>query len=514
MNASKRFGMLLAMWSVLLAATLLIGHVVSAVCAAEDKTAEVLEDSWEAVYIGGKKAGHVHTVTRKVKLDDGREAIEVVSDSFLRLRRFGQTIQMEIRSRSLELAKEGHLLETETITRSSNIEVMRTKARVEGKELVITVNTLGKTSTRRIPWANTPGPYALDQQIGNAYELAEGETKEVEFFDASFQAMVKGRIIGGKDEEVQLLDRSAKLRHVKFEIFLPGQAKPFVTTDVWLNKEGDALKSHTPLLGGMVTYRVSKEVALAEPEELAEDIAVRTLVPIDGQLDRPFETTKAVYRLHLAEGVDPSDLPLAKGPTQQYELAQDGTILLTVFAEPQGPDEPKPGPKFLRSNSYLQSDNPKVRAYAKEAVGDAQDPLEQAIRMERWVFQNLTNKNFGVGFASAAAVAESMEGDCTEHAVLLAAMARAQGLPARVAIGFVYAPSVGQFGGHMWTEIYIDGHWRGFDATLGRGRPDAVHIKLGDSALDGAEAMLTLLPIARAIEMIKKIEVVEVTYEQ
>lgn len=489
---------------------------VAAVAASEQEapSGKVLEESWEAIYIGGKKAGYVHTVAVARKLDDGREVIEVRTKSFMRLRRFGQPIEMEVHTRSVELAETGDLLETELVTRSGQIEAMRVKARVEDNELAISIATLGKETTQRIPWKPMPGPYAIDKRIGNVAKLAKGETVQFRFFDGSFQAVVTGKLTAAGHEEVQLLDRTAKLRRVRFDLFLSGRDQPLLTTHVWVDEQGEALKSRIAMLGGMETYKVSKEVALAEPEELSEDVALRSLVPIRGRLDRPFETVRAVYRLHLEESVDPADVPLDDGPTQDVTIRPDGTILLTVYAEPQGDAEPEPGPQYRQPNSYLQSDNPKIRQIAEQAVGDADDPLEKARRMERWVFENLTNKNFGVAFASAAAVAESMEGDCTEHAVLLAAMARAQGLPARVAVGFVYAPSVGKFGGHMWTEIFINGHWRGFDATLGRGKLDAVHIKLGDSALGGIDAMVSLLPVVRAIEMIREIEVVELEYAQ
>jgi transglutaminase/protease-like cytokinesis protein 3 len=70
-------------------------------------------------------------------------------------------------------------------------------------------------------------------------------------------------------------------------------------------------------------------------------------------------------------------------------------------------------------------------------------------------------------FDVASQVATHKTGDCTEHAVLLAALARAQGLPARVVIGTLVASVEGELGGfgHAWTEIYRDGAWKLVDAT-------------------------------------------------
>ncbi len=58
-----------------------------------------------------------------------------------------------------------------------------------------------------------------------------------------------------------------------------------------------------------------------------------------------------------------------------------------------------------------------------------------------------------------------MRGDCTEHAVMLAAMMRASGIPSRVVIGLTYSDQASAMIGHMWTEAWIDGHWIPYDST-------------------------------------------------
>ena len=98
------------------------------------------------------------------------------------------------------------------------------------------------------------------------------------------------------------------------------------------------------------------------------------------------------------------------------------------------------------------------------------------------------------------------KGDCKEHAIYLAALARARGIPARVAIGMVY--SNGAFGGHMWTEVYIDGRWIPLDGTLGNGGIGAAHLKQGQSTLEGVSAYIACLPAAQVAGRLK-IEVLE-----
>ena len=154
---------------------------------------------------------------------------------------------------------------------------------------------------------------------------------------------------------------------------------------------------------------------------------------------------------------------------------------------------------FTRSNALIQSDDARVIELARRAVGNINDPWQKAAQIEKWVKQNLTEKNFKTAFAPAAEVARNLAGDCTEHSVLAAAMCRAVGVPARIAVGLVYVQDLGGFGYHMWNEVYVNRRWVAFDATFDQSEVDAVHIKLSDSSLDGVAPFETFLPIAAVL---------------
>lgn len=85
-------------------------------------------------------------------------------------------------------------------------------------------------------------------------------------------------------------------------------------------------------------------------------------------------------------------------------------------------------------------------------------------RIASWVKKKVKG-DYEVGFATADEVARTLEGDCTEMGVLCAAMGRTLGIPTRVCFGLVYDPDNPGFGGHLWTEAYVDGNWETFDAT-------------------------------------------------
>ena len=152
----------------------------------------------------------------------------------------------------------------------------------------------------------------------------------------------------------------------------------------------------------------------------------------------------------------------------------------------------------------IQSDNEVVRALAAGVVPDVTDPWQVAVALERWVRDNITQKNYNTGFATAADVAQSLSGDCTEHAVLLAALLRARQIPARVAVGLVYSEENQWFAFHAWNEAWVNNRWVPLDATLGAGGIGADHLKLQTSNLAGGEAeaaMMSVLSVTHQLEL-------------
>jgi transglutaminase-like putative cysteine protease len=144
----------------------------------------------------------------------------------------------------------------------------------------------------------------------------------------------------------------------------------------------------------------------------------------------------------------------------------------------------------LASTPFLQSDHPRVQAAAHEAAGDERDPLRAAERLRAWVFRTLEKRPVA-SIPNAVQVLQMRAGDCNEHAVLFAALARALGLPARVVAGVVYAD--GAFLYHAWNEVWLGAGWMTVDATFDQMPADATHIKLVEGGPETHAALLTVI---------------------
>ena len=103
-----------------------------------------------------------------------------------------------------------------------------------------------------------------------------------------------------------------------------------------------------------------------------------------------------------------------------------------------------------------------------------------------------------VGIPSALHVLHTRVGDCNEHTQLFVALARAAGIPARIASGLAYVD--GKFYYHAWPEIMLRG-WVAVDPTFGQFPADASHIRFVTGGL-GRQAELLRLVGALKVDVI------------
>jgi hypothetical protein len=279
------------------------------------------------------------------------------------------------------------------------------------------------------------------------------------------------------------------------------------TLVLWLDKERLPVVSEIemPGLGKLRLYRTSKEEALRPPgtDAPVKDIGFGQLIPISSRIRDPYETSSALYRIVLKGDADAGSA-FKQDARQHVQSAQGDTVLLRVEAlrKPQVIDgASKAGAEFLESCYFINSDDALVRRHASQAVGIASDPWIKALKIERWVHDHMNSHNFSENFGTADHVARTLEGDCTEHALLAAAMCRAAGIPSRTAVGLIYVTGSHEpaFGFHMWTEVYVRGQWLPIDATLGRGYVGATHIKVLDHSWHDVHSMTPLLPLLRIV---------------
>jgi hypothetical protein len=150
----------------------------------------------------------------------------------------------------------------------------------------------------------------------------------------------------------------------------------------------------------------------------------------------------------------------------------------------------------LEATYFLDFDQGEVESLAKRLVGSEKDSGKAAEILRMWTFANLKKLPVNNGMASASVAIAAREGDAVEHAVVLAALCRAVGIPARVAGGLHMVG--GQALIHVWTEVWT-GTWIPRDAT--QATPcDAARIRFASSELKGTAPDAVLVVLADMLQ--------------
>ena len=130
-----------------------------------------------------------------------------------------------------------------------------------------------------------------------------------------------------------------------------------------------------------------------------------------------------------------------------------------------------------------------IVATARRIVGNEKDALARVRLLNRWVHDSLA-KRTTLGIPNAATVLRTRSGDCNEHAALFTALARADGIPTRIAAGLAYVG--GKFYYHAWPEVYLT-DWVAVDPTFGQVPADAGHLRFTLGGLSRQAELLRLI---------------------
>jgi transglutaminase-like putative cysteine protease len=441
---------------------------------------------WRGVYYRGEKIGF--TVSQTTRTDDG---FELQEDGRLQMLLLGQDTAATIRTtarvdRVFMLRSFDFSLDPGTgpITVKGSLDRPGEKYR-----LTLAIDSAGGTRTETRELAEAPVlSLNLSRLLANG-GLVPGSTHTRTVLDpATLQSAVMTVSVGDRDV-VRANDTMIPAFRVETEF------RGLKTTS-WVTDTGDVVREESPL--GLMTIRESPERArgLAVPGRVQADLLqAAAIVPaMRGRIDEPRDVRRLKLRL---DGADvPAEELNGAGQTA------DGNVIEIVDSRSL-----QPGPRDLNVERYLkpepliESDAPEIRAEAERAIRGATDDRGRAERLTRYV-NGLLDKKPTVSLPSAREVLRTKVGDCNEHTTLFVAMARAIGMPARIAVGLVFMH--GAFYYHAWPEVYIaspstslgtstQGFWLPVDPTLDQYPADATHLRLTRGGLDKQAVVLPLI---------------------
>jgi hypothetical protein len=476
-----------------------------------------VEEFWEVAQIEGARIGFTHTATEAADADDGKH-YRTTTELDLTLRRYNALVKLRMEQQTEETAA-GKVIAVGMRQFHDKGRQVDLTGKLDGDRMHIVIDN-GRID-KRLPWSDTVVGLYGRERLWQQRKPKAGDRFTIAYFEPMVSTIVKLRAVVGEAEEVSMLTGKKKLLRVDLtpdKLEAPGIRLQLPVSVVWLDESFVPVRRQIDMdgLGTVLLLRAPRETALRPvslPAGRAADLGLKGLVPLNRTIDRPHTTRSAVYRITLRGDKD-AVTALVSDAHQEVREAHGDQFELHVHPVRPGQGKAEKGAaaeEFLGPSHFVNCDDPRVRELARKAVGSEKDPWQKAMRIEKWVKQAMHPDN-AAPFAPAGQVARDLRGDCRLYALLTTAMCRAEGVPARVAVGLIYVEKAGRkpnMGFHMWTEVRIDSRWIGLDATLGQGGVGAGHIKIADHSWHATQSLTPLLPVSRVLGKIA-IEVVDV----
>ena len=353
---------------------------------------------------------------------------------------------------------------------------------LDGLQLTLTISTPTGSRTDVRTLQERP---ALALSLGRrlaAAGLTTGATHQFQVFDPATLTNAPMTIVVGERELLRLA--GLPIPAFRVEMQFAG-----LRATSWITDTGEVVREESAL--GMLVVK--------EPADEAQRMAVSERVRAD-LVQTAAIVPEMAQRIDDGRTVRRIVMELSGAEVPQGDLNGAGQTASGNRIEILDPRELKAGPldgdlwRYLQPEPLIESDAPEIIAETETALRGATDPRVKAERLTRHV-NALLDKKPTISIPSAREVLRTQIGDCNEHTALYVAMARAAGIPARVAVGLVYLH--GAFFYHAWPEVYLreggGGLWLPVDPTLNQFPADATHLRIARGGLDKQTVVLPLI---------------------
>ncbi|MEO0474581.1 MAG: transglutaminase-like domain-containing protein [Planctomycetota bacterium] len=497
---------------------------------AQDKPVIEPYEAWFVMNIGGQKAGHMHVTLKQ----DGDKIVNTTAMK-IEIARGAAPMTIEQSSSFIETLDHQPVKATSSMTMST----LATTQRLDftGEKWKMTTTAVGQSNTIEMDPAEndwlTPG--ALSAFMLAALERGDEEIT-VRTLDLSTGAKpIEMTMKRGEQADIEVFGRVVPA--TKWTTTM--SALPGIEVIQWSDDAGQPVRQVIPMLPGMEMEMLlaDKELALADFD--APELLAASFIKPDKPIKNPRKLKRAVFDIVADDLKKNIGDVIPNAGAQRTKWIDDNTLRITIDLDNPVEAEDRinlwqPTDDYIASATMLNYMDKAVADLVKDAVdldalkaasqNRSPDPFAEATwqaagKLRDYVREHIDAKDLSVGFASASETARTGQGDCTEHACLLAAMLRGAGIQSRTVTGLVYADQFagerGIFGFHMWTQAGLinpdgTGIWYDLDAAMPGEISgfDATHIALSTSAMkdgDSFNDMVQLLPLMQGME-IKVIE--------
>jgi hypothetical protein len=417
-------------------------------------------DTWMNIFQDKRKIGFSHT-----RFDPEPTGYRLTETVHMRINTMGmiQNISLNTKSR----------LNPDFTLQALDFEISSGRFRfsvlgaIDGNNLQVTTESAGASRKLDIPL--TDKLYLMNgiMDAVAATDLKAGDKYAFKIFDPASMGQVDVivDVIGPERIEVGSVNQQA----TKISLNFKG-----VSQLAWIGKDGDIIKEKG-LLGISLIKTDRKDALNGLSLQSSQDLTTFASVASNIQLENA--DALEVLRVRV-EGIPFEKLQLHGG--RQTLNGQVLTVkkesLSHLASELKIENLTALQKVFLKPGPFIQSDDPKIRDLVQDILRDqpAADPLTRAEKLMNWVYTHIEKRPV-LSLPDALSTLDNKVGDCNEHAVLLAALGRAAGIPTRIEAGLVYLK--GRFYYHAWNLMYL-GQWVTVDPIFGQLPADVSHLRL------------------------------------
>lgn len=393
------------------------------------------------------------------------------------------------------------------------IGALPTKTMVEfkGETLEVTRVQSGATATETVDAPTEPWlpPAAAERYVSQRMKAGASEIVVRSLDPSAGLVPITLTLFDFKDDTEIVDGRTIKTRLARATTsYMPG-----VEMIEEFDLEGVPVRTQTEMAGMRIDSVIADEKSALSEVEGGAEVMARSLIKPDRPIKEPRRVEKASMLLSVSSGSMPT-LPSAASQRVETIDPKTSRLVIDMGAPAPAPASDVNNPQFAQSTLMCKSDDSLIRELAAKATHDiGPDKAKRAEAIRRFVRSYLNRKSLDVGFASASDTARSRAGDCSEHAVLLAAMLRADGIPSRGVTGLVYVDEflgeTGIFGYHMWTQALLEVNgtptWVDLDAAIDDTHAfDATHIACSLATFadsETIEAFQAIIPLLGSLQI-------------
>ena len=397
------------------------------------------------------------------------------SEQFVTLETAGEVTRISERRTTREDQAGRPLSSSEEKRTGANL--TRTEAAIGAGQVDFTITSRAGTNKVALP---LPAAVRFDSGAGLLAEWVKDSTKRLEFDNLSLDSMAIDRVtiekVGdgaapGTIEAIRVRGANGNGSDEEFR----GIAR------LTIDRNGRIVRMIQPMFGMTATMVATSRAEALKPRPPFR-LLDQSIVKAPFRIGSEALLGKIRYSFGFRDGLA---MPLPE-TGEQLRRSSPGGVTLDICGG-CGPGL-RTDAAYLagarKATHWMESDHPRLKAIAAPVAAMKVSDARKMELLRARGLPYLKRISFA-GHFTALQTIQRKSGDCTEAAVLLAALGRAAGIPTKVANGLVYSRAYyhkisNAFMPHSWTLAYVDGKWRSFDLALEGFDSSHIALTVGD----------------------------------